>query len=108
MIELKSIILPVYALWCFLLLFFLFRRGPGALWKGCAFLIFASPLVVARKRAVNAGLHGPVSGRTSSRSTLSSSSSFSTIRETAAISAIKWVHENKLTIPNSLTHSLLT
>ncbi|MBU44569.1 MAG: hypothetical protein CMN76_15215 [Spirochaetaceae bacterium] len=41
MIELKSIILPVYALWCFLLLFFLFRRGPGALWKGCAFLIFA-------------------------------------------------------------------
>lgn len=41
MIELKSILLPVYAIWAFLLIFFLFRRGPGALWKSCAILIFA-------------------------------------------------------------------
>ncbi len=40
MLELKSIILPVYVIWCFLLLFFLFRRGPGALWKACGVLIF--------------------------------------------------------------------
>ena len=40
MIELKSILLPVYCFWCFLLLFFLFRRGPGALWKASAVLIF--------------------------------------------------------------------
>ncbi|MCB1166562.1 MAG: hypothetical protein KDK33_10430 [Leptospiraceae bacterium] len=40
MIDLRNIILPIFVIWAFVLLFFLFRRGPGALWKSCAILIF--------------------------------------------------------------------